>query len=329
MTINLRLILLATALLTGMTVGCQRFKPVASQCPGKIVYSVPGEDSHHRYSYTLYSIDPDGDNLQRLTHSPTQDITPVISPAGDRLSFVSRSDTESALYVMNIDGTSKVNVISSEDDLSFPLWSIAEDTFLFLHRGGSVLRELRTVSLETPESIKTIPLDFPDATLVQDLSRSPDGNSVTFGSLTPWRGGSQIYRVDLASRKVRQLTKLYRAASDPNWSPDGRKIVFVGTQIDPVVEGGMSEIYIMNADGSRQQTLEIELMGQKSQPVWSPDGQKIAFINNSETIYSIDVDGGNLTKLMTFEKSAAQFTLLGYESDLSWQSITCNATSKS
>jgi Tol biopolymer transport system component len=65
---------------------------------------------------------------------------------------------------------------------------------------------------------------------------------------------------------------------DPAWSPDGRKIAFVGD----------GKIYVMNADGSGKRRLTRNAAPDlrpdvqpawlpDSQPAWSPDGRKIAF----------------------------------------------------
>jgi len=64
----------------------------------------------------------------------------------------------------------------------------------------------------------------------------------------------------------------FEQSRDPVWSPDGRKIAFVGD----------GKIYVMNADGSGKRRLTPTRNAAPgfrpdSRPAWSPDGRKIAF----------------------------------------------------
>ncbi len=59
----------------------------------------------------------------------------------------------------------------------------------------------------------------------------------------------------------------------PQISPDGDKIVYTRRFRDPVNDGWDSEVWMMNADGSRDRFL---LEG--SNPQWSPDGTRIAYV---------------------------------------------------
>jgi dipeptidyl aminopeptidase/acylaminoacyl peptidase len=81
---------------------------------------------------------------------------------------------------------------------------------------------------------------------------------------------------------------------EPSWSPDGRRIAFARSRGDDD-----SEIYVMNADGSRQRAI-TRSDGADDEPDWSPLGDKIVFRSrrdgNSE-IYVMNADGSEVTRL--------------------------------
>lgn len=81
--------------------------------------------------------------------------------------------------------------------------------------------------------------------------------------------------------------------SYPNWSPDGRRLVYQSNRT------GNSEIYVMNADGTGAVRL-TDNSAVDENPSWSPDGRRIAFRSyrdgNAE-IYSMNVDGSDQRNL--------------------------------
>jgi dipeptidyl aminopeptidase/acylaminoacyl peptidase len=65
-----------------------------------------------------------------------------------------------------------------------------------------------------------------------------------------------------------QLTASEQSVSDPQWSPDGRRLAYVRD----------GEIWIIEADGSRD-TLVVGKPGGGREPRWSPDGRRLAFLS--------------------------------------------------
>ena len=120
---------------------------------------------------------------------------------------------------------------------------------------------------------KPSPLD------VQAPAWSPDGRTIVFVS---WRDGNgEVYAMDADGSGPRNLTQNPAKDVRPAWSPDGRSIAFVSTRptqrLQRTRTPEQSEIYVMNADGSRKRNLTRD-RANDDYPTWSPDGRRIAFL---------------------------------------------------
>ena len=77
------------------------------------------------------------------------------------------------------------------------------------------------------------------------------------------------------------LTQLTHVAQDqgaasPDWSPDGKRIVYESNQ------SGTFHLWVMNANGSAQTQLTRQSGFEDFQPSWSPDGKRILFSHCGE-----------------------------------------------
>ena len=151
---------------------------------------------------------------------------------------------------------------------------------------------------------------------------SPDGKWLAFASNR--LQNAELYLMDLTTRSLHQLTHTEELDEYmPAFSPDGKSIAFVtertrgGMMLPPVQASGSdpksATIYLMDVDGKNQRPL-IDIEGAQRAPVFSPDGQKIAFeskapaqetssgpgsTENNDTleIYVIHIDGTNKKQL--------------------------------
>ena len=125
-------------------------------------------------------------------------------------------------------------------------------------------------------------------------ARSANGR-IVFASGRACPVGTDLWSMRPDGTGLRQLTKDC-FDSQPVWSADGSKLAFVTTQ------DGDPEIATMQADGSG--VIGLTPTGAPGlDPSWSPDGSKLAFTEVDDTgarsIYVIDADGGNLTRVLT------------------------------
>ena len=103
---------------------------------------------------------------------------------------------------------------------------------------------------------------------------------------------SAIYLIDPNGNIVRRLTPPKLDAGNPDWAPNGKRIVF-----NSFYEGqSESELYTIRPNGTGMHRLRKEDKNNYAfDPVWSPDGGRIAFVHTSKTtlphIWSIGADG--------------------------------------
>jgi TolB protein len=118
---------------------------------------------------------------------------------------------------------------------------------------------------------------------VQAPAWSPDGRTIVFVSGRD--GNGEVYAMDANGSSPRNLTQNPANDVRPAWSPDGRSIAFVSSRSrSSRCKPGpgrcglarRSEIYVMNADGSRKRNLTRR--ASDNYPTWSPDGRRIAFL---------------------------------------------------
>lgn len=127
-----------------------------------------------------------------------------------------------------------------------------------------------------------------------DPDISPDGQQIVFTSNQTETGNNNIFVRDRGG-VVRNLTNDPATDEWARWSPDGKQIVF-----DSNCDGGVFEIYVMNADGTGTPTQLTSPPTLGRYPSWSPDGRQIVFRRGID-IYVINADGTGTPMQLTSE----------------------------
>lgn len=140
---------------------------------------------------------------------------------------------------------------------------------------------------------------------------SPDGTQIAYyrtGIFIANADGSGSHAILLNSHRSDPFafTNVDQLNSTPNWSPDGRQIVFT-RQTRTVSPQGLSsqiDVYAMNADGSAVRQLTSTPGVNEEEPAWSPDGRQIAYFKAPESnpdgvgeIWVMNADGTGARKV--------------------------------
>ena len=165
----------------------------------------------------IWSVDAASGDVKRLTESDSLDINPFFSP--DRRSIAFQSDRSGRLevWVMNADGSDPRALTSTGVAGHFLLWT--RDSKALLYRTpGSESRTMR-VSIEGGEPEPTARVaGGAHMSFSPDLSRVMDVVGHKELWVSPLSGGEpeKVFEFDDADARI----------DYPNWSPDGRRVLF-------------------------------------------------------------------------------------------------------
>jgi TolB protein len=118
---------------------------------------------------------------------------------------------------------------------------------------------------------------------------SPDSKEVVYSM------AGSLWRQRLDSKTAQQLTDGPGYDYQPDWSPDGKSVVYVSYQKDAM------ELWVLNLDSGKSQ--QVTSGGAVNvEPRWSPDGKRIVFVSTSYNkrfhIFRADVSSGKLENVV-------------------------------
>jgi len=127
---------------------------------------------------------------------------------------------------------------------------------------------------------------------------SPNGKQIVFLRSSFDSGAQALYTVKTDGSDLRQITPdgMNLAFDGGSWSPQGNQILFAAAPV------ARRAIYVVHTDGTGLQQVPIAGCGLTVgcfNPVWSPDGTKIAFtrfdpLTGQADLYTVNPDGTGL-----------------------------------
>ena len=165
---------------------------------------------------------------------------------------------------------------------------------------ATVVPETATATLvPTAPPSPLVPSPTPNLTATVELVQAPPtAGRIAFHSARS--GELDIYTMNADGTDLQRLTDSPGRDFEPDWSPDGKTIVFSSDRDDPE----NAQLYVMNRDGSAPHALMPFIAADFIAPRWSPDGEWVLFHSNQAVdgeprfeIYKVRKDGTDLTNV--------------------------------
>jgi dipeptidyl aminopeptidase/acylaminoacyl peptidase len=229
---------------------------------------------------------------------------PAISPDGRRVAYtIMETDFDQDAYVtqiwlMDVGSGQAIQLTRGKRSSSGPAWSPDGRSIAFTSSRADDKPQVFVINPDGGEAVQLTKAE----TGVGGFDWSRDGKTIAFTSSDPVSGEAKarkdyygdydvvrreyafthLWTVDVAEalrapRPGRRRTS-GRAFTVQgfDWSPDGTRIAFSGPADPDLINGGTSDIYVLDLANDAVRKI-VDQPGPDSSPLWSPDGRSILF----------------------------------------------------
>ena len=243
-------------------------------------------------SSSLWIMNSDGTNHQKLTSLVKNESNPRWSPDGKRISFISNSGdgNGSEIFIYWVDSKQYSSISQLDGSPRSLNWSPDGKSIGFL-----MFVPEKTLQLVSPPK-KPKNAKWAEKPRITDrLKHEADGSGYMR------EGFSHIFYISSDGGKPTQVTKEKYNHREFDWKSDSKGFVFSSNyNIDWQYDYRNSELYSINIDGSSLKTL-TDRKGPDRGLAVSPDGKKIAYLGYNDRVqtyqitrlYIMNIDGGS------------------------------------
>jgi dipeptidyl aminopeptidase/acylaminoacyl peptidase len=199
----------------------------------------------------------------RLTNSEKGETSPLWSPDGSRIAFLSdrgaaESKNGAQIWLIRPDGGEAEKLTSEENAITAFQWAPNGARIAFITR------------------------DTPADKADREKRKKEKFDAIRMDSDYTY---AHLWTIALADKSKKRITEGAFSVAAPRWSPDSRTIAYVQSSMGQQESAWFdlnadrnSDIYVVSADGGAPRRMTTS-PGPDSSPVWSPDGTELAYLS--------------------------------------------------
>lgn len=253
----------------------------------------------------VWAMDADGRNPRQWTVSDKSESSPLFSPDGKQILFISSKDGSANFYLMNVGGGEWHKVTNFSTGVSDPLWSpdgkwIAFSSDVYPECGGD------------DACNKKIAERWEQGTLKAHLA-----DNLLYRHWTAWKDGTRTHTfiVNVSTGATRDVTPgnydspTFQLGGPLQYafSPDSTEFVYVSNH-DPVpATSTNNDLWLISLSDTQPQPRNITASNPAydGSPKYSPDGKYIAYRMQKQPAYESD-----LFRIALYERATGKSTVL-------------------
>ncbi len=226
----------------------------------------------------VFMMDDDGTNNEQITLVDANNLRPYISknPTGNMIVYDSSRDGNYEIYLMSDNGDKEVRITTDTGSDMDPTISGDLATIVYVHSSGGGKNQLykkRYLGIDPYNASNWSPpiyISNSTTTLEDSPAISRDGQTIVYVS-SPSGSPTQmeIWTMDLNGNNKTQITNNAFADKHPDFSPDGKFIVYYSTRANG------DDIYLY--DIANKKEYQVTTTGNNRYPAFNVAGKSIAF----------------------------------------------------